>query len=324
MQPFVHVVGDAALDPALTLYSTRGSLIFRSCPLFLLIGLSLFFGYGLAKLEAPDEIAANNEIIASRAMVDVRTKFHDNATKILPEICFEIFTQDLPVNETLTKEFDELSSRILDRQSFSVLSRQSVPGELTANETLELLEFLPECGRIGLDIAKKFTSQTELDYGYIGDSLSFNWIRCDGSVNSTSSTLGNQIWGRPFVDRDRLKPDAQAASAIFEWRINNRELYEEYLESLRLTNGTLQIGARSLAFRQSLAYADGFGHCYPNSAAGAWFWFTVMTTIGYVMYVLSTCLFEVSTVLTESITLSYSQSHQVTAILHRLQKAVEQ
>jgi hypothetical protein len=236
----------------------------------------------VAKLEAPEEISANNEIIANRARVDVRTKFHNNVTTTLPEICFDIFTQDLPMNDTFEREFEELSSRILDRETFNVSSsRQSIP-ELTANETLELLEFFPECGTIGLDIATKFTSLADLDYESIGESLSFNWIRCDGDgLNSTASKLYNQIWGRPFVDRDRLKPDAQAATAILEWRINNRELYDEYLESLRLENGTLQIGARSFAFRQALAYADGFSQCYPNSAAGAWFWFTVMTTIGY-------------------------------------------
>lgn len=244
--------------------------------------MSLFFGYGLAKLEAPDEIEANNDIIANRARVAAATQFRGNVTTSLPELCFDIFTQDLPIEETFEKEFDELLIRILDRQGKDVVSAaKQATSALSENETLALLEFMPECGKTGLEISRKFQLEDNIEGDYIGDDLSFNWIRCEGLGLNSSKKLSHQIWGRPFVDRDRLKPDSQAASAIAEWRQNRQELYEAYIESLRLENGTLPVGATFLAFRQSLVYADGFQHCYPNSAAGAWFWFTLMTTIGY-------------------------------------------
>ena len=241
----------------------------------------MFFGYGLAKLEAPDEIEANNDIIASRAVVNAATQFHGNVTESLPTICLHIFTQNLTLEnltleDSLAEEFDDIFANVIDKSIQSAFTHRVTGDEIPTNNSTELLEFMSTCGKTGLAIANSFT-YLGVDYEYAGDSLSFNWIRCDGFGNS--STLGQQLWGRPFVNRTRLQPDAQAAAAVAEWRVAQRELYNGYMDSL-MDYGARTVDARVLAFRQSMEDANGFGHCYPNSAAGAWFWFTVMTTVG--------------------------------------------
>jgi len=261
-----------------TVYSHHAYLL-QICPLFLLIGVSLFFGYGLAKLEAPSEIDGNNDIIANRARVAVATQFHNNVTERLPQICLNIYTQNLTVLDTLEAEFDEIVANILDKEAQTTLNSSAVSSDVDLSRSEELLDFMLECGKTGLETADAFNLGS-VDQDYIGEDLTFNWVRCDG-LGLNSSTLLQQVWGRPFVDRDRLKPDAQTAAAIFEWRRSRQELYNEYMKDLLLADGTRPVGARVLAFRQSLEYANGFSHCSPNSAAGAWFWFTIMTTIGY-------------------------------------------
>jgi hypothetical protein len=96
----------------------------------------------------------------------------------------------------------------------------------------------------------------------------------------TFSLPGWQVWGRPFANRSALQPDIQAAGAIRAWREEARALYDERLNELLSENQTSPINARIQAYEYSVENADGFDHCYPNSAAAAWFWFTVMTTIG--------------------------------------------
>jgi len=136
------------------------------------------------------------------------------------------------------------------------------------------------CGATGLDLANRYFVLAQPESA--GDELSFNWMRCDGlgAANSSNSLL-QQIWGRPYVNRTRLKPDVQAADAIATWRLNAAILYDEMLDMLMTENGTSPIDARIQAYQYATQTANGFGHCYANSAAGAWFWFTVMTTIGY-------------------------------------------
>jgi len=259
---------------------TMITCLFQVMPLWLLIGVSLFFGYGLAQLEAPAEIDGDNDVIANRALVDATTQFRSNVTERLPQICLDIFTQNVSVSETLELEFDEIFARVLDRQAQTPVNSSEVASNLDLSRSSELLGFMLECGKTGLDTADKFTFQ-DMESGYVGESLSFNWIRCDGLGLDSSKKLYQQIWGRPFADVSRLQPDAQEAAAVLEWRRSRQELYNEYMKDLVLADGTRPVGARLLAFRQSLEYANGFSHCYPNSAAGAWFWFTVMTTIGY-------------------------------------------
>jgi len=240
-------------------------------------------GFGLAKLEEPTEVQANNDILANRATLETSRRFHGNVTKELPRICLGILATSSTetMNATLEKAMDDIFVRVLDRTTDNEPSyNETLLENLPKNSTLELLQFMEECGATGLDIANRFFSLVVLQE-YIGDDLSFNWIRCDTLGTNSTTSLLQQIWGLPYVNRSRLKPDVQAADAILSWRQNAAILYDETLDMLIAENGTSPIDARIEAHKYATKTANGFKHCYANSAAGAWFWFTVMTTIGY-------------------------------------------
>jgi hypothetical protein len=264
-------------------------------PLFSLIALSLFFGYGLAQLETPGEIEANNEILANRALIAVGTRFHGNVTKELPRICLELFatysTKEGNIFAILQDELDEIFLRVLDKNDTAGEPSTNSTTDLSqrlSNTTEELISFMGGCGEIGYQIANKFTT-VQVDHEYVGDDLSFNWIRCDSLGKNKSTTLGQQVWGRPYAERSQLQPDTQAAGAIATWRREMNALYDEKLEELLTRNETSPADARIQAYKYSVENANGFDHCYANSAAGAWFWFTVMTTIGKWVQVLHDC-----------------------------------
>eukprot|EP00984_Skeletonema_dohrnii_P010789 scaffold4233_cov142-Skeletonema_dohrnii-CCMP3373.AAC.32 len=56
-------------------------------PLFLLIAVSVFFGYFLAQLEGPDEIIYNNDVISTQIALALQDQLIGNITETLPYIC---------------------------------------------------------------------------------------------------------------------------------------------------------------------------------------------------------------------------------------------
>jgi hypothetical protein len=111
----------------------------------------------------------------------------------------------------------------------------------------------------------------------VSSSVSFNWIRCSGRDN-----LARELYRsfNPFQDFSVLGVIAQEENATEAWRLSQQILYCEYMEEAMAANVTY-VDAKRSAFRRSIADADGFDECVPNKWAGSWFWFTVMTTIGY-------------------------------------------
>lgn len=249
------------------------------CPLFLLIGVSLFFGYWIAQLEAPDEKQSNNNLIANRALVALSQAFYSNVTVRLPQLCLEIFDDDSKtLNNTLGPEFREILTRIIENQG-AIAGNSTIANPQNKN-TSGLGEFMWKCGYEGAVLADEFVEAVPLfvDDRIIANELSFNWIQCNGA--NMSGTLSQQLWGRPYANKTRFKPDAQQDFAITEWRRQQQQVYNDTLAKLLEENETV-LEAQLDAFKYSIQQADGFDHCYPDLVSGAWFWFTIMTTIGY-------------------------------------------
>ena len=84
---------------------TFGILMGIVVPLFSLIGVSLLFGFGLATLEAPGEVATNNDIIATTGAVALQEELLATITEELPTICSSVFwleqAVELPFQECL-------------------------------------------------------------------------------------------------------------------------------------------------------------------------------------------------------------------------------
>jgi hypothetical protein len=85
----------------------------------------------------------------------------------------------------------------------------------------------------------------------------------------------------PWVNVDYLNPNFLDAQAQTAWMASQQELYCNYVEA-GLEEGKELSEARSDALEQSFVDASAFEDdvCFPNMWAGAWFWFTIMTTIG--------------------------------------------
>jgi len=75
-----------------------------------------------------------------------------------------------------------------------------------------------------------------------------------------------------------LFQDSQQHYFLEVWASDFRRLEEEYFQ---LYLGQNRSNPRIDAFKQAIAKATGKGGCAVNAYSGAFFWFVVMTTIGY-------------------------------------------
>ena len=134
----------------------------------------------------------------------------------------------------------------------------------------------------------------ELRDGRSNGGLSFDWIRC---WNESSYGIG------PYY---RVTTESQRNASLFTsqmlyfdvtWNKNREELYDSFVieqgcddmpnKETNITNNTSDNifaakNAKDLcyweAMMKSVSNATGAEGCQPNTAAAAWFWFTVMTS----------------------------------------------
>lgn len=252
-------------------------------PLFSLIFVSLLFGNFLATLESPLEIVANNNVIASRTALGYSASFMNNVTEQSPRICTALYF----ANGTKQQMDEEIWIGIEEtfatgQQHASSNDPSNRPSIQEVNVT-DLLEFMDKCGGRALEYARNvnFTNDTSSLTLEIG-GLTFDWTRCDGRDIYNSSGSGGvlkNIWN-PYSEIDLLRPGVQEQYAIGQWNEQQQDLYDEYLP-LYLEAGMRQFEARNNALWRSFDEASGFDDCRVNTPGGAWFWFTIMTTIGY-------------------------------------------
>jgi len=120
---------------------TFGILMGIVVPLFSLIGLSLLFGFGVASLEAPGEVDANNAIIATSGAVKLQEELLATITEELPTICADVFwleqSVDLSFQECLTTNATNATNPLGDG---------SIGGDVFGNSTINnSTNSTPEC-----------------------------------------------------------------------------------------------------------------------------------------------------------------------------------
>lgn len=102
------------------------------------------------------------------------------------------------------------------------------------------------------------------------ESLSFNWNRC------WNSTLYDSNF--PFHPSDEIveavRPESQENFYKEAWDVSQQAFYAEY----RPENATVE--EERQAFLRSIQDATAVDACRPNTAGTAWFFFTIMTTVG--------------------------------------------
>lgn len=230
-------------------------------PLWILIGVAMGFGTLLAQYESPVEIEANDAILAARAQI---AHFDVSAANVLSATrqCLDAWEQSLTGNETAVAAlFNSTLADILldDGDPFVWINRTilDVPIDQCTGS------FLPQLDKL---------QQVTRNHSEAFNSLRFNWNRC-----WDEELLGNSNLVFYPTDDQKLaaKPDAQEEHFTMVWKEMQQELYQKYLPPNATEEEDYQ------AFLLSIDEATGDSGCTVNAGGTAWFFFTIMTTVGY-------------------------------------------
>ena len=254
------------------------------CPVLSLIAIALFFGFFLAHLESAAEISNNNAVIGQRDQFALVSGFLRNVGGQVGSLCLGMMLQNL----TDIKLEGEVRTKLYEIYAQGKLAPFNASEYVRNGRDVDadfLFAYMSDCGETVWNMTEEFTGE---QYGLVNGagSLTFNWIRCYSDADASDDTF-NQIFGsyvrHPLKDVTQLRPYLQESAVVDAWHMDQQQLEQQYLEELNsnITDGEDYVKARVAAYRKSIEDADGFDNCETNPDAGAWFWFTVMTTIGY-------------------------------------------
>jgi hypothetical protein len=250
-------------------------------PLWLLIALSVFFGFFLAKLEAPNEIIQNDDILEAQAELRVLGSLAARAAQAIPVICFELFLLARPVTDMgfeLEMALEKDGNFFLNRTA-QPETTQPLPEEVGAILSDDLIvlnkttmhEFMQRCGDEARPITESFLQRGGSIRDISAAELTFNWIRCGPWADG----LGSSGVRDPHDVVD-LRPEAQAKFYRQTWNDDQQRLFDEYLEEYTTaSNSTVYledfmetnltvIAARFQAIKYSIGNATGGTKCYLN------------------------------------------------------------
>jgi hypothetical protein len=240
-------------------FPRASTVLFRILiPLWILIIIATVCGYYLANFEAPDEFDRNDSFLAKKFAAEL---FPLNETLdslfSLPIRCWESY-----LNKTDEPAFKNTSDYALDQFNSS-------------DEDLYITDYITdhmkECGKkaqgivlILLDGSKKIALLAATE------KMTFNWIRCWNE--SLTGDFGTHIPTPEQIEAAANQPD------FYEmiWRLDRAHKYEIYLEELGDDSPRNTLKALDWSIRN----ATGRYNCTSNTSGTAWFWFTVMTTVG--------------------------------------------
>lgn len=273
------------------------AVLSRYCLLWMLICWSLAFGSLLATLEAPQEVSANDAIVASAFFVsNFPLSQTEEALSWMPTTCtikFLAAYRERGVDLGLVILSNGESNVNFNGTNFT---SDSVPYEdflnayypqfslpnVTVKDNPSFQDFfgyLEECQEsasvlIGALIEDRL--QWAQNVATANSSLTFNWIRC---WNASDPALG--IDRSPWIPNQAQVNASANQSAFFRqtWYQNQASLQEHYEEEWNCT-GNEQNKTQCIfdARKVSAQSASGGSGCGDNTGASAWFWFTVMTS----------------------------------------------
>ena len=244
-------------------------------PLWILIFIAMGFGALLAEYEKMEEIEGNNAILAARAKLAI--------------------DQQRAIQKTLQCAADWGSYQELSRQEQATLSvLTALPdSNVTFNltEPLMLDDFttidnnnsLFDCissddgsGAFGNAITREQIQALAFE------SLSFNWNRCwnrtkyEMEFDISKPTEASFVFHPTEEQMYGTRPAEQYRMFSHYWNMSQQEEFERLLPSAE--NATAEEIRDALDL--SIELATGEATCKKNVAATAWFFFTIMTTVG--------------------------------------------
>jgi hypothetical protein len=261
-------------------------------PLWFLIALSLWFGYFLAKSEAPNEVLANNDILAAQSAAAAIAAILSDFVQALPKLCFAFYVLAIDPSG-LEDVLDQILTQAqVDPTSINASVDTLLP-ELLLNETIllnktDLYEFMQDCGDKARNITDEILDRSRGLSDLFAIDLTFNWMRCVPWAEGLSGDSDIFLSSNAYPS---LRPDAQVGLFYETWLEDQQRLYQAYLNatSWDILNGTIPVDANNHtrliaqveAYQESIRDATGGSACQLNTAASTWFWFTVTTTVGY-------------------------------------------
>lgn len=241
--------------------------------------IQLLEGTGNVSFVIPDPKFPSDDVAIAEARGIVE-RFQDSTNFFLDDTSRSGVAVTSDVRGNLT-ELVETAKDVAIEQALSFISSSSsawVNGSIA---------FMYECGqRVEKVVRQLLNVRTAITLATSTVELSFNWIRC-WNVTDTG----------PFVvynpTEEMLEAAVQQAQFYAQvWQLDQRRLFQEYMAELDLSDGTEGVyDLDSLlelpnitegvdAWLRSIEDATGGGGCSENTSASAWFWFTVMTTVG--------------------------------------------
>jgi len=211
-------------------------------PLLALICLSLLFGYGLARLEAPGEMESNDATLRKIYQDYIDYQVEQEAVRNAIE----------NVHPECLVEFD-------DNVTFNALNYSNP----------DLFPYLDTCYRKKAEDRYATLGAREY-YASLFLLLDFNWLSCPRSYDEGENP---GVGGK----------DADFTYRSFDQRLQTKYYVTEFnREFLNLSEEGQAMGLEEAdAIEYGVQRASGGAGCKAHIAAGALFWFTVMTTIGY-------------------------------------------
>ncbi|CAB9514665.1 expressed unknown protein [Seminavis robusta] len=251
-------------------------------PLVVLVFISLVLGMLLGKLEMQSEIDSNNAAVSSQMAESKYKNTFATVMRKLPAICTALLHKNtssavdisLPALLEASMTDPQLLERYLqvpnnDNDANASSTTQSSKNKNKDMNYAAMAEFYANCGQAGATFQTNWLN----NFAPLVDddaTMTFNFIRC---VDRDSPLKFNLIVAPTPEDMEDAKPSNQADLFISSWEASQQALEQEYKNETYYTD--LE------AIMKSFEEATGGEKCSINAPASAWFWFTVMTTVGY-------------------------------------------
>jgi hypothetical protein len=223
-------------------------------PLWFLVLVSIVSGHVLARMEFPGEVTSNDSQLASRASLVFQLENTIRIVNELPRFCYDAYR-------------DRVNANLVSLDNTTLKDIWDFFQE-------DLAEFMNNCTEITQEIIDPVLTELNAQLlDYQTSELTFDWIRC---INETAIE-GRRSWLHPTdLERDAVKLINQTVYFSTIWEQQQEFYFYEYLgDNLDPTPEE-----QTKAFAYSIDLATGDEECDPNSQGTAWFWFTVMTTVG--------------------------------------------
>jgi len=286
----------------------HGIIVHVLLPLVMIVLLNMVLGIVLGKLEMEYEIENNNDIMRTKNKL-AQYPYDDKQHRMfaLPTLCLEYFSQEVN-GLAYIDENDKNGDGIIDFNEIDIMFQNynlTALGEDTEKEgngndndsdivsiskefigydldnkqndsmpmTLgEIKSVLKICEDAGKKILVELMERTRLETtAEVISGMTFNWMRC------WNITLLGDV--NPWFPNTEHLVAATNQSQFFEasWNENQTKLFNQYKDEENCSNATCE----KVIHDRSVREATGATMCGINKGASAWFWFVVMTTVGY-------------------------------------------